>query len=137
MKLIRILPLFLMALIVFSGCRTIRETQTEYINIYRIDTIRESKLQRDSIYVFEKEYTYQNGDTVFIDRWHYKYKDKLNSDTVHWIRTLTITKKLYFTKTKEVNVLKWWQKAFMWTGGIFLLFTLVFGAWRLARLRRN
>lgn len=109
------------------SCRTIRETQTEYVYVNNTDTLTRYKYQRDSIYIHDYIEKWMQGDTVFIKERHIEYRDKENKDTIHWIKTVTITNKLYYTKEKEVEVnrLYWWQKTLMWIGGIGLGLTIL------------
>ena len=135
-KYFNILFLLFFISILFASCRTIRETQTEYVTIHDTDTIRQVRTQRDSVFIFEKQREYLRGDTVYLDRWHYEYRDKATADTLRLVKTVTITSKLYYTKEKEVNRLKWWQKALMWCGAASLGFIIVllitkYKAWRL------
>lgn len=129
------LPFLLVVLIVLGGCRTIRETQTEYLTVHHTDTLKEIRTQRDSIFIFNKEREYSRGDTVFIERWLYKYKDSAKTDTVYKVKTVTITQRLYYTKEKEVNVLKWWQKALMWIGGISCVLAIGYGAFKFGKFK--
>ena len=63
-----------------SGCRTqyvpVETVRTEYVN--RTDTFirTDSIVSRDSVFVR------QNGDTVWLERWHTMYKDRLVTKTV-------------------------------------------------------
>lgn len=132
----RWLPFLLILLIALGGCRTVRETQTEYLTVHHADTIREVKTQRDSIYVFEKEREYSRGDTIFVERLLYKYKDRAKTDTVYQVKTVTITQRLYYTKEKEVNRLRWWQTALMWIGAVALLTILVLALWKTSLLKK-
>ena len=126
----------LVLLLCLGSCHTVRQAQTEYLTIRDTDTVRELRWQRDSIYIFEKETTTQSGDTIFIDRLHYEYRDKSASDTVRLVKTVTIKKRLYFTKEKEVNRLKWWQTVLMWSGGVLWLCAIVAGAWKIGKMKR-
>lgn len=82
------------------------------------------RLQRDSIHVHDSIYVRDNGDTVFVDRWHTVYKDKLVRDTT------------YINKTDSVQIpypvekkLTRWQFLKMelggWAFGIAIAFILM------------
>lgn len=114
----RVLPIILLSLLCLASCRTQQKNVSEYVYIHDTDTIREVRWQLDSIFIKEKEQTFSRGDTIFVIKEIVKYKEKNRTDTIREIKTLTITKKLYYTKTKEVNRLYWWQKALMWIGAI-------------------
>lgn len=61
---------------VWYGCRTTKYVPVETV---RYDTTYVNKLQVDSIY--DKEFVYANGDTIF--QYKYLYKYKMLRDTVY------------------------------------------------------
>ena len=91
-----------------AGCTTIREVEVVKT---RTDTLIQTKVQRDSIYVEKHDsiVLHTNGDTVTIDRWHYRerWRDRVKTDTVYRSKTdtLLITK----TITKE-QPQAWWLR---------------------------
>ena len=135
-NMMRILPLILLILLLLSGCKTIRETQTEYVYVNNNDSLTHTKFQRDSIFIHDFIERWRDGDTVYIREHHIEYRGKTSSDTVHWVKTVTITNKLYYTKEKEVNRLYWWQTALMWTGVIAILTIMLMIIWKSARHKR-
>lgn len=107
-----------------AGCTT-----TKYVEKVRTDTVYQSKIEKDSVWlhdsVFVKEYT--KGDTVFRDRdrWHTKYIEKLLTDTVYKSKVDSIP----VPYPKEVYVekkLNWLQTTLMWAGGIGIVILLLF-----------
>lgn len=74
-----VLALFFLSLL--TACSTTRTlvrdgaVRTEYI-----DRLHES---RDSIYLHDSVYIYASGDTIYRDRWRYRYRDRLLRDTVY------------------------------------------------------
>lgn len=123
-------------LLLLSGCKTIRETQTEYVYVDKMDTIEKVILRLDSIIVKDSVISYTKGDSVFVERWHSEVKERLRVDTVSKI----ITRNVYYTKEKEiekeVNRLYCWQIALMWTGVIAILTILLMIIWKSARHKR-
>ena len=111
-KQITILSVFA-ALLFFSGCSP---------RILVREVVRDSLIVRttlDSVYLYEKDSIFikQKGDTVWLERWSIRYKDKLieKKDTTY------INK----VEVKEVAVpaqLNWWQKwqirSFWWLFGV-------------------
>ena len=99
-KQITILSLFA-ALLFFSGCSP---------RILVREVVRDSLIVRttlDSVYLYEKDsiFVKQKGDTVWLERWSIRYKDKLieKKDTTY----------INNVEVKEVAVpaqLNWWQK---------------------------
>ena len=110
-KAILILSVFV-ALLFFSGCSP---------RILVRESVRDSLIVRtklDSVYLYEKDsiFIQQKGDTVFLERWSIRYKDKIveKKDTAY------INK----VEIKEVPVpaeLNWWQRwqirSFWWLFG--------------------
>lgn len=83
-KWVLVTAVVLFAAFTLGGCKSkqyvmVPEYHTEYV--CRTDTFTKA----DSVYVKDSVYVYQNGDTVTIhkiayrDRWHYKYKVKLDT----------------------------------------------------------
>ena len=98
-------------------------TQEHTVESVKIDHIRDTLIQRDSIY------HYVQGDTTIIERWHYMQgrSSALRVDTLHIYDSVpypvTTTKEVI--KTKEVNVLHWWQKALIVVGGVAIITILL------------
>ena len=99
-------------------------TQEHTIESVKIDHVRDTLIQRDSVYHYIK------GDTMVIERWHHTQGTTTTTrvDTLHIYDSIPYpvqtTHETIVTKIQEVNVLKWWQKALMVCGGIALV---VFG----------
>lgn len=63
------------------GCKSIEyvdRVRTEYVH----DTLKVKVIERDSINVRDSVSRVERGDTVWIDRWHREYVDRLVHDTV-------------------------------------------------------
>lgn len=94
-------------------------TQEHTIESVKVDHVRDTLIQRDSVYHYIK------GDTVLIERWHYTQGTTsiAKVDTLHIYDSVpypvTTTKEVI--KTEEVNVLHWWQRALMLLGGLALI----------------
>lgn len=123
-KAILILSVFV-ALLFFSGCSP---------RILVREVVRDSLIVRtklDSVYLYEKDsiFIQQKGDTVFLERWSIRYKDKIveKKDTAY------INK----VEVKEVPVpaqLNWWQRwqirSFWWLAGVVAIVL----AWQIIKL---
>ena len=119
-----ILSLFA-ALFFISGCSP---------RIVVHESVRDSLIVRtklDSVYLYEKDSIFikQKGDTVWLERWSIRYKDKIveKKDTAY------INK----VEIKEVAVpaqLNWWQRwqmrSFWWLAGLLVIFL----AWQIIKL---
>ena len=123
-KQIIILSLFV-AVLFISGCSP---------RILVREVVKDSLIVRttlDSVYLYEKDSVFvkQKGDTVWLERWSIRYKDKLieKKDTTY------INK----VEIKEVSVpaqLNWWQRwqirSFWWLFGVV---AIVIG-WQIIKL---
>ena len=128
------LALLVCLVISLCSCKPQKEVQVERIEVpvvvtqertiesVKIDHVRDTLIQRDSIYHYIK------GDTTIIERWHYQqgvthiYK----VDTLHVFDSVPYpvetTREKVVTKIEEVEKpLRWWQKALMWVGGFCIL----------------
>ena len=131
-------PIYLfliLCLVLFDGCRgtkTITErvevpvvvTQEHHTESVKVDHVRDTLIQRDSVYYYVK------GDTVRIEKWHYLQgtTNVVRVDTLIKVDSVQVPVEVVrqTTEVKEVNVLKWWQKGLMWAGGIGILLLVFF-----------
>lgn len=131
----RLLPFLFIALLLVCSCKTKQQTLTEYVYLERTDTLRQTLWRVDSVSVHDSIVTVVKGDSVLIERWHTKYKEKLRIDTVERIKAVTEWRTRTEVKTVEVNKLYWWQKALMWIGGIGIFAGIGLGTFRVFRVR--
>lgn len=140
-----VLGLLACLLITLCSCKAQREMQIERVEVpvvvtqehtiesVRIDHIRDTLIQRDSIYHYIK------GDTTIIERWHYLQGNSLTTriDTLHIYDSVPypveVTKEKVTTNIEEVNILKWHQKVLMWLGGIALMIAALCIAWKFGK----
>ena len=109
---------------------TVKETvRTEYS--VRVDSIR------DSIYVIERT----KGDTVYLTKEVYKYKNLLLTDTVYVSKTDTVTKVVEVKSggKEDTALTKWWKKFTLsrrWFGiGVMVFSIAVFIIYYIRRRR--
>ena len=108
-------------------------TQEHTIESVKIDHIRDTLIQRDSVYHYIK------GDTMVIERWHHTQGTTTTTrvDTLHIYDSVpypvTTTQIKEVTKVEEVNVLRWWQKLLMGIGGISLVVFALLGAYKIGK----
>lgn len=127
-------PIYLfliLCLVLFDGCRgtkTVTErvevpvvvTQEHHTESVKVDHVRDTLIQRDSVYYYVK------GDTVRIEKWHYLQgtTNVVRVDTlikVDSVQVPVVTERVVTQIEKVEKPLKWWQKALMWAGGIGIL----------------
>ena len=63
-----------------SGCTT-----TQYIPVieHKTDTLIQTKVQKDSVWLHDSIHVTEKGDTVKIEKWHTKYVEKQVHDTTY------------------------------------------------------
>jgi hypothetical protein len=134
----RLFYLFLILCLVLTldGCRgtkTITErvevpvvvTQEHHTESVKVDHVRDTLIQRDSVYYYVK------GDTVRIEKWHYLQgtTNVVRVDTlikVDSVQVPVVTERVVTQIEKVEKPLKWWQKGLMWAGGIGLVLLVFF-----------
>ena len=97
----------------------VEKIKTEYIIDHRVDSIYE----RDSTDRYSK------NDTIFIYKEKVKNRYIYKTDTIVRTDSVPYVVETQITTTKEVNVLKWYQKALMYLG-LCTLGALVFMVYR-------
>ena len=124
---------FIFAVIVLmSGCRSV-----QYVTVpeYHTDTLIVTNHQRDSIWMHDSIYHMEKGDTILIEKWHTKYRERLVHDTTYISKVDSIPKP-YPVEVKVPRELTWWQKTKMRCGvlfmGVICLMGLI-GIWKLKK----
>lgn len=120
MKKIKLLIITLGFLLV--GCSTIREVPVKEIVAkieYRDKILIDSIYQRDSVFIYNK------NDTVYMNKYIYKYRDRILSDTIHIFQTDSI--QVPVEVIKEVNKTSKSQRVLIGIGisAIVILVTFV------------
>jgi hypothetical protein len=102
----------------FSACGTAKETAGERRQEGRFSDTGQTV--RDSIYFYRSDSIYirDRGDTVYIDRRHTEYRDRLRADTLIVRDSVYVDRDVRVTETVEVNRLTGWQHFQVWTGRI-------------------
>jgi hypothetical protein len=125
---------FLLAFL-FSGCCTQKETVT---GSSRTDRFTGSeKTTRDSIYFYLSDSIYirEKGDTVYIDRRHTEYRDRIRVDTVAVRDSVYVDREISAVKVVEVNRLTGRQSLQILTGRIFAGIVCLFIIYKLIKRR--
>ena len=93
------------------------------IETVRTDSIYINHVQRDSIYQHDSIYIREKGDTVWMEKYKYIYRDKIVRDTMYFNRTDTIRES--YPVEKELTH---WQQIKLelggWAFGIIIVFIL-------------
>jgi hypothetical protein len=92
-----------------SGCTTIKTVEVEKV---RTDTLIVTKQQRDSIYIEQRDsiVLHSKGDTVTIDRWHWRdrWRERVVRDTIYRSKTDTVV--VNRSTGTSGTVWTWWQR---------------------------
>lgn len=103
------------------SCRSVEYAPVETV---RTDSIYINKVKRDSIYQHDSIYIREKGDTVWMEKYKYVYRDKLVRDTMYVNRTDTIREP--YPVERELSR---WQSMKMelggWAFGILLAVVLL------------
>lgn len=119
--------------LLLTACSSTKVVTVERV---RTDTVKTVRNVRDSIYMHDSIRISEKGDTVTIERWHTRYRDRLLLDTICQSRTDSVPVPYPMEKLVE-RQLSWWQHTQMYAGDVLLLLLLggaVYGVLRLKRL---
>lgn len=94
-----IMIIVIVACALLGGCTT-----TKYVPIveHHTDTLIHTQHHRDSIYVHDSTYVRDKGDTVLIERWHTRWRDRWQHDTLYISKTDSVPKPYPVEVVKEV-----------------------------------
>lgn len=110
------------AVALLAGCKT--KERVVSVEHQKTDTLWQTQLQRDSIYIIDSTYIYEwtDGDTVRItrDRWKTRYVERVKRDTVYRSKTDTVSV-AYETVREVPRRLTWWQQVRMGLGTVALM----------------
>ena len=135
MKYIRILAVFflvLWALMWLSGCSRAQYVPVETV---RTDSVYLTKIQRDSVTRYDSIYIKERGDTVWLEKYRYLWRDRLVRDTLYVFRTDSVQVPL----PVERKLTPWQQfkvELGGWAAGALSLALIVI-AWLVYRMRRR
>ena len=110
--------LFLLAAVLILGsCTT-----TRYVTVPEIhtDTLIQTTVRHDSVMSHDSIYHMEKGDTILIEKWHTKYRERLVHDTLYQHRVDTIAKPYPVPEYVEKK-LSWWQRLRLHLGNIMLV----------------
>lgn len=120
-----------LALSLLVGCSPRIITQEVPVVVEHTTEHRSTDIVRDTLIMRDSVWHYVQGDTVRIERWHHvaNVSKMLRTDTIRDTvpRVVTVTR----TEVHEVNVLRWWQRALMWAGGVLLAVFVGCALWRI------
>ena len=97
-------------------------TTTKYVPVIEnhTDTLWQNHIMRDSIYLHDSTFIHDKGDTVWVEKWHTKYRDRQVHDTIYKSRTDSVPVPYPVEKLVD-KPLAWWQKTLMYVGWLSIL----------------
>ena len=105
-----ILLLCVLFLAVCSSCSRVQYVPVESV---RTDSVKILQQMRDSIYVHDSIFVKSQGDTVYINRYRYKYLDKVRIDTMYVINVDSV--RVPFPVERKLSR---WERVKQEVGGI-------------------
>lgn len=121
--------IILMMCAMFGSCTTERIVTVEKV---RTDTTYINKVQRDSVWLHDSTFVKVAGDTVWIERWHTKWQNHTEHDTVYKARTDSVPVPYPVIKEVEKPLSKT-QKGLMMVGVLSLMAVIVWVVFKLKR----
>ena len=109
-------------------------TTTKYVPVveYHTDTLIQKMTQRDSIYLHDSTIVREKGDTVLIERWHTRYRDREVHDTVYQTRIDSVPAPYPVTEYVERKMSDI-DKLLIATGILSIISILIFAVYKLRR----
>ena len=108
---------FVFMLSLIAGCKS--HERVVVVETVRADTLRLSHNIRDSVWLHDSIFIRDRGDTMFIERWHTRWRDRTVHDTTYVSKTDSVPVP-YPVEVKVPRELSWWQRLRMHAGGIAL-----------------
>ena len=134
MRTSAIFLLYILAIVcLLCGCKQVQHVPVETVrldSIYLTQTLRDSIVRYDSVYVRDK------GDTLYVERWKCLYRDRVRVDTMVSVRVDTLAVP-YPVERKLTR----WERVKMEAGGYAIVAgcaaVLVVVGWMVYRIRRK
>ena len=123
------LVFIMLAILMLSACRTTTKIVEVPVEVIKKEYIHDTKI--DSVYIRDSVDRWQKGDTLYITKWHTKFKYINKVDTI--VKTDSIPKIVSVEKKVEVNHIYWWQKLLMWLGGITIVLLIIVITYRVKK----
>ena len=125
--------LFVLAVLSLAACKQVQYVPVETVrldSIYLTQTLRDSIVRYDSVYVADK------GDTVWLEKYKYLYRDRWRVDTLVSVRTDTVSVP-YPVERKLTR----WERVKLEAGGYAIVIgfcvVLVVVGWIVYRIRKK
>ena len=125
--------LFVLAVLSLAACKQVQYVPVETV---RLDSIYLTQMQRDSILRYDSVYVADKGDTVWLEKYKYLYRDRWRVDTLVSVRTDTVSVP-YPVERKLTR----WERVKLEAGGYAIVIgfcvVLVVVGWIVYRIRKK
>ena len=123
------LVFIMLAILMLSACKTTTKIVEVPVEVVKKEYMHDTRI--DSVYIRDSVDRWQRGDTLYITKWHTKFKYINKVDTI--VKTDSIPKIVSVEKKVEVNHIYWWQKLLMWLGGITIVLLIIVITYRVKK----
>ena len=106
---------FVFMLSLIAGCKS--HERVVVVETVRADTLRLSRNIRDSVWLHDSIYIRDKGDTMWIERWHTRWRDRTVHDTTYVSKTDSVPVP-YPVEVEVPRELNWSQRLRMHAGGV-------------------
>ena len=115
--------IIMIAALIVAGAMLSSCTSTKYVpvELVKTDSIYLTVQRRDSIYVRDSVIIRQAGDTVYVDKVMYRYRDRSVRDTVYWYLDREV--QVPYPVEKKLG---WWDRTMIAAGEILIPVILLF-----------
>ena len=99
-----------MILVAMGSCKSVQYVPVETV---RHDSVYITQHSRDSVYLHDSIHIVEKADTVLIERWHTRWRDRLRTDTIYISKADTIQvpypveRKLSRAEQRYITIGKW------------------------------
>ena len=108
------------------GCKAKEVVTVRTDTLLWYSNIRDSVVVKDSVYIRDGE------DTVVVERWHTRWRERVVRDTIYKSRVDSVPYPVVKMVEKELST---WQKVRMHTGEVVLAILVVGVVWAIVRRR--
>lgn len=117
-KHVVLLIIVFLALVFLTSCK-----QTQYVPVESVRTEYINKYLRDSVVHYDSVFVKERGDSVWLERYKYIYKDHYRTDTVIQTDSIRVP---YPVKGDPIPYVTSFQSFQMWCGRILLASLLLY-----------
>ena len=121
-------------IMIMCSCKSIEYVPVIEKEVHH-DSIYFTKVQRDSVWLHDSISVKDKGDTVLIEKWHTKYREKQVHDTTYVAKVDSIPVPYEVIKYVEKKLSKT-QKGLMTLGILTLMAAVIFGAFWIKKILR-